>query len=125
MTLREQMQADVAAVFLNTDEHAELITYRPARGEPREIAAIVNEDVLSPGQEGLLEREHSFYILAARDGTTGIDSPQAGDTISFTRGGLVIVARWAGDSPDADPFSSWHRFTKVSTERMGGNFASR
>lgn len=121
MTLREQMQADVSAVFLNTNEHAETITYTPYRGVARSIVAIVNEDVLSPDNEGVREQEHSIAVFTSRDGTTGIDAPQAGDVITFTRNGLTITARWAGDSPDADAFSWWHRFTKVTIECMGGN----
>jgi len=88
VTLAALMQADVEAVLLNTDEHAESVTYTPKDGTPRTISIVILPDQGGLRQEAnhLIDRR-MIRIFASTDGTSGINSPANGDTI--TRGGVV------------------------------------
>ena len=48
MTLREQITADVAAVFLNEEEFAEAMYFKPLDGDVRDITGVVDEQGTYP-----------------------------------------------------------------------------
>ncbi len=125
MTFEELRQSDITDVFLpgNGDGFDEVITYTPNKGTARDIAAIVDEDRFSADTDSMREASTQLAVFVQRSDTLGIDDPQAGDTISFTRSGRRIVARFAGpcDDGDNDATGWWVRFTKITNERMGGN----
>jgi hypothetical protein len=125
MTLRDVMESDVTDVFLNTDEHAESITYTPKGGTARTITAIIDEDAQFIATQTDAALADMAAIYATRDPLTGIDQPQLGDTITFTRSGLVIVWAWTGETGDADEFSWWLVFKRTRMERMGSNVSGR
>lgn len=99
MTLRTLITDDATSVFLNTDEFAESVTYKPrlfAAGDARanrtidavvirELIQVVSED----GGETVLP---SFEVHVANDSATGISSDEldlGGDKLSFpVRDGL-------------------------------------
>lgn len=125
MTLREQMDADVSNVFLNTDEHAEDVTYTPKGGAARTIAVIIDEDSQFIPTQNDARTSDMASVFCRRDGSTGIVNPQLGDTIATERNGLSFVWSWAGESADADEFSWWLLFKRTRMERMGSNVAVR
>ena len=125
MTLREQMAADVAGVFLNDEEHAESVTYTPANGVARTITAIVNEDGGLEDQDGRLADRIYAWVFVARSGTTGIDDPQVNDTLAVTRGGEEVRFTYAGGVSDADDSGWWLRFSRQKNKRYGRNVDNR
>ena len=87
MTLREQMEDDVEAVFLNEDEHAETVTRTPrGGGSTNDFLAIV--DVLETeldAKEGKQEIRKATMLFAS-DETVNVD-----DTITY--GGVVLMVK--------------------------------
>jgi hypothetical protein len=104
VTLRDAITDDASSVFLNTDEFAESVTYKPrlySVGDSRvnrtinavvirELVQVVSED----GGETVLP---SFEVHVANDSTLGISSDEldtGGDKISFpVRDGMVATDR--------------------------------
>jgi len=83
MTLKDQMAADVAGVFLNTDDFAEGFTHTPKGGIPRSVTlTIVDERVRFETRDNRKLRIRELEILAAHDATTGITNPQPGDKLT-------------------------------------------
>jgi hypothetical protein len=113
MTLKTQMAADVAAVFLETTEFAETATYTPNGAVSGFSCAVVPNDV-DPGfgttPSGIADRRLCpfFASLAAlRAGILGIElavrDPLRLDTLTFASGayaGIWIVERFAADGED-------------------------
>jgi hypothetical protein len=104
VTLRGAITDDASSVFLNADEFAESVTYKPrlySVGDSRvnrpikavvirELVQVVSED----GGETVLP---SFEVHVANDSTLGISSDEldtGGDKISFpVRDGMVATDR--------------------------------
>ena len=88
MTFKEQVEADVAAVFLNEDEFAESITYTPTGGVARTILAIVDrQDETIEYRDGGQVRVRVREIHVADHATTGIDYDSLAlqtDTVTIT-----------------------------------------
>jgi hypothetical protein len=82
MTLKSQINTDVSAVFLQTDDFGETFVYRPCGGTSREIVGvIVTEQVeLTEVRDGK-QRKHMLTLFVSRSSTTGIDDPQLGDAL--------------------------------------------
>lgn len=80
MTLREQIHADVAGVFLNTEDFGESFWYCPKDGTKRRIVGVAEaertEVIESPHGK---QNRHTLELFCSRDSTTGIDDPQLGD----------------------------------------------
>lgn len=73
MTLKDQMLTDATAVFLNEDEFAESIVYRPFNGTPRTISALVTRN--PPADlNGVPYAQGTFVMIVevANSETTGI-----------------------------------------------------
>ncbi len=97
MTFREQLSADSAAVFLNTSEFAESVTYKPHRydGESarddRPISAVVVRESISAFEDDVQTALPHFEVYVDNDSTTGISSDEidpGSDRLSFpTRDG--------------------------------------
>lgn len=86
MTLRTQMQADVSAVFLNTDEHAETVSYTPSGGSARNIPAVIEDEMSADirfGEDGKgIPKSATLYVDI--DDTVGVDDPTVdADTFTF------------------------------------------
>lgn len=94
MTLRTLITDDATSVFLNTDEFAESVTYKPrlfsvgdTRATSRTISAVVIRELIQvvseDGGETVLP---SFEVHVANDSATGISSDEldlGGDKLSF------------------------------------------
>jgi hypothetical protein len=100
MTLAERIVTDAANVFLNSDHHAETVTYYPHRfhtdavREPRSILAIVERRqvaVFNPDEQILTE----FEVRVANDSTTGISSSELD-----TGGDKIELAARIGDTAE-------------------------
>lgn len=85
MTLKEQIAADAVAVFSNTDEFAELITYKPKDGPSRTITGTFEEDGTLEDRSDDMTTVEVGWLSVNRDDTEsiagGIARPQIGDTI--------------------------------------------
>lgn len=78
------MASDVDDVFLNTDEHAESVTYTPNGGSGRSIVVVILAIPSEIAMEGNHEVEHKLInVFAKRDATTGINAPAKGDTLTW------------------------------------------
>lgn len=98
MTLASQMAADVGAVFLNTDEHAQSVTYTgPSSGaasssvtvifEPEEQAESTNEP--KPMESRGKEQERRARLFLASSDTVAVEG-------TFTIGGETWVVESVG-----------------------------
>jgi len=85
MAFKDQMAADAANIFLNTDEFAESISYTPYGGAAKTIKAIVTRNRISPdSQEQGRVLINQVEIQIANDVTNGIATVTKGqDTVSL------------------------------------------
>ena len=105
MTLRDTIEADATAVFLNTGEFAESVTYKPrikptgdTRSSTRSISAVVfREQMTTIDEDGGETIAPRFLVHVANDSTDGINSDEldlGGDKITFpVRDGLTASDR--------------------------------
>lgn len=113
MTLKSQMTADVASVFLDTDDFGESVTFTPNGAATSFACTVVPGDVdagfgATPSGEADRRLCPFFASLAAlRAGILGIESavrdPQRLDSITFASGafaGTWIVERCVADADD-------------------------
>lgn len=93
MTLRDQIADDALAVFLSTDDFAELVTYYPHRfygetaRESRVIKAVVMREQITALSEDVVTNLPMFQIHVANDSVNGISSEEldtGGDQIEFS-----------------------------------------
>lgn len=87
MTLKASIKADALTVFLNEDEFAESIIYRPRGGGTRTIKAIVDRDPPSYWSTGEVVSP-SFRIQVKNSCTTGIASHEldtGGDFVNLRK----------------------------------------
>ena len=85
MSLKQGLSQDIINCFLNTDEHAETITYTPKGSTAKEIKAIVNRRRVEPAAE---DSSRSLYreveIIIANDSVHGVTSVNKGqDEVSL------------------------------------------
>lgn len=92
MTLKTQMADDAPAVFLNTDEFAETVTYTPSGGSGRSIKAIVELNVASivTSQDGQTHADRAT-LYASRNASTGIPSPSHDDQFTISGNTWKVV----------------------------------
>ena len=90
MTLKTQMAADMA-VFYNTDDYAEEITYTPTGGDAVTITAIVTRD--ADNQDAYVRGPETATALLQVQ-ISDVTNPVHGDT--FT-GGLLGADTWGLD----------------------------
>jgi hypothetical protein len=97
MTLKQAISTDANTVFLNTDEFAEVVLYRPVLGASRSIKAVVIREELASSEESGGAVTPVFEVHVANNSTTGIASTEinlGGDAIDFpVRDGLPSVTR--------------------------------
>lgn len=93
MTLRDSITADALAVFCNTDDFAEVVTYYPHRfygdavREPRQIKAVVFREQITALTEDVQTNLPVFQIHVANDPVDGISSTEldtGGDQIELS-----------------------------------------
>jgi len=92
MTLRDMITDDAVAVFLNTGEFAETVTYYPHKfygaveRAPRVISAVVFREAIAQLTENGDVVTYQFEVHVANDSTVGISSTEidtGGDQIEF------------------------------------------
>lgn len=77
MSLRTTIANDATAVFCNTSDFAETITYSPYGGSPRSIAAVVmREQAQEFAPDGGTTSLPVWQICVANDGATGVGSAE-------------------------------------------------
>ena len=85
--LKTKMQDDAKAIFLNTGEFSETITYIPHNGSAKTINAIIVREQLQPGQEDagrILRDQYEIYISTdADDGVAVVTKGQ--DAVQFPK----------------------------------------
>jgi len=120
-TLKQQITADVAGVFLDTDEFAEEVTYIPADGAEVSITVIIEEE-----DEFLDENNRSAFVeyirvFAKRATADGIKSPTIGDGIkrSATEDPGQQVYGYTGQREDPERDTWWLLFKRTRTQRQG------
>jgi len=93
MTLRESIPTDALAVFCNSDDFAEVVTYYPHRffGEElrpsRSIKAVVIRESIQLLSEDVVTNAPSFEVHVANDAINGISSDEidtGGDQIELS-----------------------------------------
>ena len=102
MSLRTQMESDIADVFLNTtDDLTESVVYRPLHGAPRTIEAHVFRS--PPGRISELDRSaiHEFVLIVEDHATRGItlqELDKGGDQIDLAEreGDTELVTKQIG-----------------------------
>jgi hypothetical protein len=92
MTLRDAIASDATAVFLNSDDFAESVTYHPHRfygsalRSPRAIKAVVIREQVDNFAEDVVTVLPRFEVHVANDATNGISSTEidtGGDQLEF------------------------------------------
>jgi hypothetical protein len=124
MTLRAQISPDIAGVFLNDEEHAETLYYKPKDGTQRTLTCVVNEDDDYQDVETGIMHKRVISVFASRSASTGIDTPQLGDRISRAIDGTGDDAVWyafAGNVTDIDENAWTVKFQRETPYKIGGN----
>jgi hypothetical protein len=125
LTLKQQIAADVPAVFLNEDEFGEGLVFLPKGGPPRTIVGSVEDATSYPDNaDGVMEATRlEIFVSRDRDDeeTGGIDAIAIGDGIRRATDPEAHVFAFTGDILDADE-SSWTLvFQRVADYELGGN----
>lgn len=122
MTLREQITTDVSAVFLNTDDFAETVTYTPKSGDARQVSAVVDEsERYEEGVRGGKRKVTVLEVLVSRDETTGIATPKFGDGLSRRLTGKENETfSFRGESVETDENAWTLTFWRDVDEVIGG-----
>jgi len=80
MTFKSQLSIDAAKAFLNTDEFAKEITYKPKNGDSKNIKALIVRSRVDSAEQGIgriATNQAEIYI--ANDEIEGITSVDKGD----------------------------------------------
>ncbi len=115
-TLREQIQADVGDVLLNTDDFAESCTYLPKSGDARSIVAVVEEGGIEADEMSGVQLVSTVTVFVSRDETTGIDAPQLGEQLCRESDHL------ADGSPDPLKLYSYSGIVDESDDAMAASW---
>lgn len=86
MTLRDAIASDALTVFCNTNDFAELVTYRPRGGGSRVIDAVVFREVIDGYPEDQVTALDAYEVHVANDAVLGISSTEldtGGDAIEL------------------------------------------
>jgi len=119
-TLKQQITADVAGVFLDTDEFAESVTYIPASGAQSTITVIIEESDEFLDMEDRVVDDEMISVFTART-SAGIQSPVIGDGIlrSTTEDPEQRVYGYMQQREDPERDSWWLLFKRRKTQRQG------
>lgn len=119
MTLKDVISDDIAAVFLDTDEHGETIRYTPAGLPERTIVGILDfdEQILTTSFNDGRGCERTARLFIAHRDSDGVAMPAEGD--------LVVVAdgsRWrVQGKPEADNFGGcWLTIVRFEQAEKSG-----
>jgi len=82
MTLKTQIAADVAAVFLQTDDFAETVTYTPVGGAGASMTVLFFPDPMS--MIDLPDGNKQATLAAVYVAETDVVTPQRGDQVTRT-----------------------------------------
>lgn len=114
-TLRDQMESDIDAVFLNTDDFAEPVTVIPENGPERTISAVVDEKMAPRNYE----QQHKtvtrrIEVFVKKDAVTGIVS--VGDRDKLRWDGVV----WSDPKVlYGDAFAQTIQYERKTIESVG------
>ena len=108
MTLAEQLQADIAGVFMNTNDFARTVTYRRATAESEPLTAfpidareeVVNEEGFGTGVyvQGWAFQASALLI------DTEVIVPRAGDFICETLNSVELAYEVMAPGPNQKPW---------------------
>lgn len=94
MTFKTAALADLTNIILNSDEFAEVVTFKPLTGSSRQIKAVVFRAELQPFDLSAgRSLTKTCRVIIAKDATLGAATiDKGGDKISFAEieGGTVI-----------------------------------
>lgn len=96
MTLKSQINADVANVFLDINDFSETFYYLPAGGTRREIVGTIcgeRSEVIETQSGDMMQAMLQLFV--SRDSTTGIDAPKVGDAIWRKSEGTTPTKAWS------------------------------
>lgn len=116
MTLKTTALADVASVFLNNDEHAEPVQYRPRDGDFTDYYAVVErqESIGATSQrDGIVYMPNAMLYMAC-DGTNGPQTVREGDLVRF--GNKPPVSTFPTNDADYD---TWKVSAVPATDGLG------
>lgn len=135
MTLRTQIESDVAEVFLVADDFAETVTYHPAGGGgSRSVVAVVEEIGAMPDANTGLTSQETIHVVCSRepalensdgDAINGIDNPQLGDGLRRANDPDDKMYAWTGEKLDVDDYCWTLVYTRNIVIKHGGNFQPR
>lgn len=119
-TLKQQITADVAGIFLDTNEFAETVTYIPAGDSGVSITVIVEESDELIDVAGRTVDEEMISVFTART-SAGIQNPATGDAIlrSVTEDPEQRVYGYMKQREDPERDSWWLLFKRRKTQRQG------
>jgi hypothetical protein len=126
LTLKQQIAADVADVFLNEDEFAESLVFQPQGGQDRPIVGSVDQATEHPDTGmGGIDRVERIEVFVSRDEddemTGGVATVQIGDRLKRTVNGIEQVYGFTGEILDEDDNSWTLVFERAVPFEVGGN----
>lgn len=122
-TFADTLRSDFAAQS-SIRYFGESITYYPAGGGSRVVAAVIDDQgELRDAGRSLMDRA-TLFVEVSRDATDGIDYPRKGDVI--VRSGDSEDRRYSYDGPDGGPQEgdsvAWNlRFVRELPYEIGGH----
>lgn len=119
-TLKQQINADVSGVFLDTDEFAEEVTYIPAGGAAVSITVIIEETDEFLDIEGRAVFDEVILVFTSRD-SSGIATPVINDGLkrSAAEDPSQRLYGYMGQKESPERDSWWLMFKRRKTQRQG------
>ena len=105
LTFKDLQALDVSAVFLNTDEFAETVSYQPVAGAARSIVADCEEELNTVDGPNGIYHQGVLRVMVKRDETLGIDDPRIGDGITRTIDGNAVTFSYSGQFFECDEYA--------------------
>jgi len=135
MTLREQIESDVANVLMEGNDFAEAVTYYPAGGgASRTVYAIVEEVGTMASDDSGLAGTETIHVTVSRDADAtdadgnvknGIDDPQLGDGLRRPGDAADKGYSYTGEKSDVDDYAWSLIFVRHVILKHGGKFQPR
>lgn len=126
MTLKTQIESDVSAVFLETDDFAETVTYIPKGGKDRSVKAIVDRSVRPVQDQFGIWQDRVAEVLVSKDATDGIAAiPEYGSSLVTSDLADGETYSFEGTIVDEDAAAWTLEFVIHDPKRRGGNYVKR
>ncbi len=110
MPFKDQIAQDNVTVFLNPDEFAEPVTYKPKTGSSKQIVAVIKRGQAEPvAQTRVQQIRKKADVYIADDETFGVTAVNAGlDKISFSEFSGQPVVDWVVEEIIGNHHGLWH-----------------